>query len=419
MTACSPPPVAPRAVVAVVGQDFPIPPAAGTPRPFHLLRGLAQRVPVHLLGVVRPPRAAFEAFAARPELSRLLASVVAIEREQPRLSGAVRTWLAGEPSLSQRWKAPAAIAAAHRAARDLASRHGPLAFYCWGLAALQFVPRELWGALVLDCVDAVSLSAERRLQTDRALAWRERLRLSIELALLRRYEAKVLPRVAAVTLNSSADLSWLRARVPGAPLLRVIDGGDAEYFAPGPFAALPEGDDEVVFVGNMSYPPNADAARFLASEILPRVRARVPRARAVLIGPDPGDALALVRGLPGVTVTGFVDDVRPYLRRAALAVSPLRFGAGMKNKLQAGLAMEKAMVVSSLTCEGFDELVPGRDALIADDAESFAARIAELLADPARRRALGAHGRALIRDHYSWDAAHASLWQAIARCRPV
>ncbi len=408
-----------RAVVAVVGQSFPIPPDAGTPRPFHLLAGLARRLPVHLLAVVAAPALSFEAFAARPELRPLLASVLAIERERPHLLGAVRTWLAGQPSLVQRWKAPAALAAAHRTARELSRLQGPLVFYCWGLAALQYVPRELWSAVVLDCVDALSLSAARQLEADRSLAWPGRVRLAVELRLLRRYEALVLPRVGAVALNSSADLAWMRARLPDAPLVRVIDGGDADYFAPEPFAALPEGEDEIVFIGNMAYPPNADAARFLAREILPRVRERVPRARALLIGPDPGDALAPVRGLPGVTATGFVDDVRPYLRRAALAVSPLRFGAGMKNKLQAGLAMEKAMVVSPLTCEGFDELVPERHVLVADGAEGFAQRIAELLADPARRRALGACGRALIREHYSWEAAHAALWQAIERCRPA
>jgi glycosyltransferase involved in cell wall biosynthesis len=168
----------------------------------------------------------------------------------------------------------------------------------------------------------------------------------------------------------------------------------------------------------MGFPPNADAARRLALEIMPLVWRRRPRARVVLIGPDPDGALADLCD-PRVEVTGFVPDVRPWLRRATLVASPLRFGAGMKNKLQAGLAMEKAMVASTVTREGFDELVPGRHALLADTDEEFAAAILALIDDPDRRRALGRAGRELIRTHFSWAAATDALWQALRRCTPV
>jgi glycosyltransferase involved in cell wall biosynthesis len=91
----------------------------------------------------------------------------------------------------------------------------------------------------------------------------------------------------------------------------------------------------------------------------------------------------------------------------------------MKNKLQAALAMEKAMVASTVTREGFDELVPGRHALVADTDEEIAAAIVALLGDPARRSALGRAGRELIRAHFSWAAANDALWRALATCAPV
>ena len=92
-------------------------------------------------------------------------------------------------------------------------------------------------------------------------------------------------------------------------------------------------------------------------------------------------------------------------------MSPLRFGTGMKNKLQAALAMGKATVASPVTCEGFDRLEPGVHALVADGAENIARAALALLNDPARRRALGLAGAELIRTHYSWDAAAAVLWE--------
>jgi hypothetical protein len=201
--------------------------------------------------------------------------------------------------------------------------------------------------------------------------------------------------------------------------VRVIDGGDADYFTPEPFADIPESEEEITFVGNMGFPPNADAARRLARRIMPHVWRRRPRARAVLIGPDPHGVLADLAEPGRVEVTGFVPDVRPWLRRATVVASPLRFGAGMKNKLQAGLAMEKAMVASTVTREGFDELVPGRHALVADTDEAIAAAIVALLDDPLLRRALGRAGRELILSHFSWPAAIEALWHALERCAPV
>jgi glycosyltransferase involved in cell wall biosynthesis len=120
-----------------------------------------------------------------------------------------------------------------------------------------------------------------------------------------------------------------------------------------------------------------------------------------------------------IFVTGFVDDVRPYLQRATVVTSPLRFGAGMKNKLQAGLAMQKAMVVSSVTCEGFGDIVDGQHALIADDPGDFAAAVCSLLEDPARRHELGRRGSELIRSRYTWEAASGVLVDTLRRTPPA
>jgi glycosyltransferase involved in cell wall biosynthesis len=407
-------------VVVVVPGPFPIPPEAGTPRPWHLLAGLRERVKVCLLAVVRTDDREWDAFLGNDSLRSAFVDVRVEHRQTatPMLA-ALRTRFRGLPALDRRYKDPAALAAAHASARSLAAAHGPVVFYCWTLNTLQWVPEEWWHACALDLVDAPTMTVERRLKSDAGLSAVDRAALWLELPPLRGYLGRALDAVGAGITNSSADLAYLRASHPQARLYRVIDGGDAEYFSPEPFAGIAESSNELVFVGAMTFPPNADAARFLAQDILPLVRRSHPQMKAYLIGPDPDGVIADLNDGERVVVTGFVDDVRPYLKRAAVVVSPLRFGAGMKNKLQAGLAMEKAMVVSQVTCEGFDDLVPGRHALIANTAPEFAARVCELLEQPERRRELGAAGRALIREHYAWPAAVDALMRAIASCEPV
>jgi glycosyltransferase involved in cell wall biosynthesis len=107
--------------------------------------------------------------------------------------------------------------------------------------------------------------------------------------------------------------------------------------------------------------------------------------------------------LPGVTVTGSVSDVRPYLAHAALAVAPLRIARGVQNKVLEAMAMEKVVVASSQAAEGISA-VPGQELLVADDESEFAARIITLLqADPELRRAIGEAARARVLATYNWE----------------
>jgi glycosyltransferase involved in cell wall biosynthesis len=399
------------AVVALIGSLFPIPPQAGTPRPFQLLKRLAKFTPVHLLAVVPQDAEAWASFEADPALAGVFASTHVRRRgQQNSLFGQAATWLSGRPLFDLQYLDASAKTWAHDQARALAREHGPVVFYAWGQDSLQYLPRAFWRACVFDLVDAPCLALERRIAGDRALGRLERWKLRAALLNLRRFEREVLHSTGVVSLNSSADIATLRATHPHAPILNVIDGGDAEYFSAEHVRGVAEAPAELVFFGNMAFPPNADAAIHLARDILPLVWRGRPEATATLIGPSPPDALRRLHDGRRIHVTGFVDDVRPYLARATVVVSPLRFGAGMKNKLQAGLAMGKAMVASPITCEGFDLLEPGVHALVTDGAEATARATLELLGDPERRRALGAAGRALIVEHYSWDTAGAVLW---------
>ncbi|MBZ0295611.1 MAG: glycosyltransferase family 4 protein [Anaerolineae bacterium] len=156
----------------------------------------------------------------------------------------------------------------------------------------------------------------------------------------------------------------------------------------------------LLFVGNYEYAPNVDAALLLAREILPQVRQQMPDVRLWLVGNAPPPALQALAG-DHIKVTGRVPDVRPYLARASVFACPLRFGAGIKNKVLEALAMGLPVVATPLSVDGI-HVEHERDVLIAE-VEDFAAGITRLLRDKDLQAGLAEQGRALIEKEYSWS----------------
>jgi glycosyltransferase involved in cell wall biosynthesis len=170
----------------------------------------------------------------------------------------------------------------------------------------------------------------------------------------------------------------------------------------------------VAFVATLGWAPNVDAAVWLGHEIWPKVLARVPEARLLLIGRDPAPA---VRALADerIEVTGTVADVNPFLARARVVVAPLRAGGGTRLKIMEALDVGRPVVATSVGCEGMDDLV-GRGVVVADTASALADAIADLLLDPARAAALGRAGHEAVGADHTWDSALAPLLQVVRSC---
>lgn len=158
----------------------------------------------------------------------------------------------------------------------------------------------------------------------------------------------------------------------------------------------------VVFTGNLSWPPNIDAACRFARAILPRIRAWWPRAEFVVAGADPAPVVRALGTLPGVRVTGTVPDLRPSLWGAAVAVSPLRAGFGMKNKILEAMALGTPLVASPRSLTGLRDVVPGQHVLLAETDAEFAEAVLALLQDRARADILARQARALVERAYGW-----------------
>jgi polysaccharide biosynthesis protein PslH len=219
----------------------------------------------------------------------------------------------------------------------------------------------------------------------------------VEYRRFRRFEQRWWKQVSACIVTSDREASIVRAHAPMTPVAVVPNGVDLAYFRPQPGEVEPR---TMVFNGILTYRPNLDAAQHLIHEIWPLVRRQCPDARLTIVGRTTGVDLRRMQR-PGVEFVGEIPDIRPSLHKAAVVAVPVRIGGGTRLKVVESLAMGKATVCTSLGCEGL-AVRDGEHALIADDAQTFAARVLELFDDPERRAALGEAGRRLVEREYSW-----------------
>ena len=221
---------------------------------------------------------------------------------------------------------------------------------------------------------------------------------------LERYERQICRRADHTVACSEADAAAIRALFSNLqpPISVIPNGVDTEFYVPSDqTCARPHAGLTLVFTGKMDFRPNIDAMTWFAAEILTRIRAEVPRACLVIVGQKPTPRIVALRQPPGVMVTGWVPDTRPYIADAAVYVVPLRIGSGTRLKVLEAMAMGKAIVSTVRGIEGI-ALTPERDALIADTPEKFARAVITLLCNPERRRALGNAARTLAEDKYDW-----------------
>jgi sugar transferase (PEP-CTERM/EpsH1 system associated) len=235
---------------------------------------------------------------------------------------------------------------------------------------------------------------------------------------MRRYEGRTLARFDGVLAVSDVDGDTFARLYPGAitqPVHVVQTGVDTEYFAPD---RIPNQESQIptpslVFTGSMDWLPNEDAMLYFCRDILPIVRAEAPEATLTIVGRAPTPAVKrLADECAGVCVTGRVDDVRPYMRDAAVYIVPLRIGGGTRLKIFEAMAMGKAVVSTVIGAEGLP-VVDGAHVVLADEPRDFARAILGLMRDPDRRAALEAAARALVVERYDWSAVAGALERAL------
>ncbi len=382
----------------------------------HLVAGLARHARValaYLRATDEPP--------VDPELARACARVH--EGRRPGISASsLRPWtraLATLPRLAEGkplWVAARWDAAFARDVRALAREWRPRVLQAEFTAMGQYLHAvEDRGVLRVVTVHEPGVPAARE-RVLAATGW-ERAFWRADARRWERYEQEVLRAADAAVVFSERDRGVVERLETATPVVRIPLAVPVPERAADPRGADPP---ELLFVGSSVHPPNLDAALYLARDLFPRLRARVPGLRLALVGADPPERLRALAG-DGVEVAGWVPDLAPRLDRAALVVAPLRRGGGMRVKTAEALAAGKAVLGSPLAFEGLD-VEPGRHAAFAAGPDEFVAAAARLLADPERRARMGRAARAWALANLGPErtaAAYEELYEGMGTMRGV
>jgi len=189
----------------------------------------------------------------------------------------------------------------------------------------------------------------------------------------------------------------------------VINGVDTDFFRP----VKAEKEYDLVFTGNMGYPPNVNASLYLANEILPLVRKQKPDVTLTLAGASPhADVKALESD--SIHVTGWVDDIREYYAKARIFIAPMQIGTGLQNKLLEAMAMKIPSITSPLANSAL-EAKPGKEILVGNNPEEFANHIIRLLEDKEFSENLAEQGYRFVHENYNWESATKKLEELIVK----
>jgi sugar transferase (PEP-CTERM/EpsH1 system associated) len=292
--------------------------------------------------------------------------------------------------------------------RDIVNRFRPDRIFFFSSAMAQFDPPASYAARRV--IDFVDVDSQKWSEYARKQPWPLSWVYAREARTLLRYEREVARRMDASIFVSPAETRLFAALAPeaGDRLHPVNNGVDTEYFSPErPYAnPFPPGAQPLVFTGAMDYWPNIDAVDFFARSVLPAVRGDFPAATFWIVGSNPARSVIELGALPGVTVTGRVPDVRPYLSHAAAIVAPLRIARGIQNKVLEAMAMARTVIATPQAAEGI-EGIPGRDYLVGATADELSALIKQALRPDSPN--LGAQARSYVLATYHWQKSLSKL----------
>jgi polysaccharide biosynthesis protein PslH len=384
---------------------------AGSLRSFHLLRHLSGRHAIRLLSFTLRPELARERLVAL-ETYVADSSVVAIERGQRRggILGALQ------------WKVRAAFARRRalrrmrQLVREVLQTHDIDVVVLSAKSAVPALIGMRHVPVVVDCCDSAALRVREALRHARG---QERLWLALTWMRLRRREGRLLTFSPDVAFASVRDQESVMGSRPDGQV--IPNGIDLAYWTRRVAAVTPE---SILFFGVLEYEPNHDAAMWLIRSIFPRIKAVRPGATLTIVGREPRPDLCAAAGQQeGVTLTGRVADVRPYLERAAVACIPLRYASGIQNKVLEALAMQVPVVTTPPAADGLRLRGAGAPPLmVGDDEAELAAAVLRLLDDPDLAARLVRDGRDFVARHFQWATAAAQLEgmleRAAVRTRP-
>jgi sugar transferase (PEP-CTERM/EpsH1 system associated) len=388
----------------------------GKLRTWHLMRHLARRHDITYLAFAEPDRTAADVLGMYEVASRV--------ETVPRTESEKRSWrFYADAATHLASPLPYAVGKYHsrayaRRVRELLAEQPFDLIVCDFLFPAVNLPRRLPCPAVIFTHNVESEIWRRHAETKTNLV--ARTLYGIQHRRMLEYEGRALARFDGVLAVSDADRNTFRRLYPDSIRRQVHvvpTGVDTGFFEPST-ADEAEQDRSLVFTGSMDWLPNEDAMLFFCRDVLPLIRAQEPDVTLAIVGRAPTPAVVRLGEQPGITVTGRVDDVRPFVRKAGVYVVPLRIGGGTRLKIFEAMALGKAVVSTGVGAEGLP-VTNGQHLLLADEPRTFARSVVRLLRDAGRRRELGATARELVVTQYDWSAVAGQLEEALIRFASV
>jgi sugar transferase (PEP-CTERM/EpsH1 system associated) len=284
---------------------------------------------------------------------------------------------------------------------------------CDFLAPAANVPRSLTTPVVLfqHNVEAMIWKRHYEVQTNPI----KKAYLYTQWRKMWQFEKQMCRRFDSVIAVSADDREQMKNEYGATAVFDVPTGVDTEFFRPtGSEIPLPH---NIVFTGSMDWLPNEDGIRYFMREIMPLIKNQVPDATLTVVGRNPpASLLEMSKDDQSLIITGRVDDVRPYIERSTAYIVPLRIGGGTRLKIFEAMAMEKAVVSTTVGAEGLP-LTNGVELLLADDPQSFADAVVKVLTDAEYASALGRRAAANVRQNHGWESVTESFISICAQAK--
>lgn len=226
---------------------------------------------------------------------------------------------------------------------------------------------------------------------------------------LRHFEKHICPKFERCIVVSEPDQKILEKLCKTTNFVILPNGVDIKYFSPLNNTKINK--NSLIWTGGMRYAYSADAVDYFLDEVLPLIRLEISDIKVSFVGSSPTSKLIKnAKDNPNIKVHGYVDDIRMYIQQAAVFIAPIRSGSGTKIKVLNAMALEKAVVTTSIGAEGI-KVKPDEDIMIADTPQEFAEKTIYLLRHPEEAKIMGSKGRAVIEKHYSWESIGMKMYK--------